>query len=67
MTQADAIRSDRTVLRGDAVQVAGQVQVGSPASNCQPEIKLIKEGDIVQAIDIYCTCGQHLRVRCVYE
>jgi hypothetical protein len=37
------------------------------APACQPNIELPRDGDIIQAIDVTCTCGQKMRLRCVYE
>jgi hypothetical protein len=34
---------------------------------CAPTIELVRDGDVVQAIDVTCTCGQKIRLRCVYE
>ena len=30
-------------------------------------VELVKEGDLVRAIDVTCACGQKTRVWCVYE
>ena len=30
-------------------------------------VELVKDGDVVQAIDVTCACGQKTRVWCVYE
>ncbi len=34
---------------------------------CAPQIEVIRDGDVIQAIDVTCTCGQKIRLRCVYE
>jgi len=31
-----------------------------------PIVELIREGDIVQAIDVTCSCGHRIRLRCMY-
>ncbi len=33
----------------------------------EPRIELIREGDMVRAIEIICSCGERIRVRCDYE
>lgn len=30
-------------------------------------VELVKDGDVVRAIDVICACGQKTRVWCVYE
>ena len=30
-------------------------------------VELVKDGDVVRAIDVTCACGQKTRVWCVYE
>jgi hypothetical protein len=32
-----------------------------------PVIEVIREGDIVRALDITCSCGQRFRVLCDYD
>ena len=32
-----------------------------------PTIEVIREGDVVQAIDVTCTCGETFRLWCSYE
>jgi hypothetical protein len=34
---------------------------------CTPQIDLVRDGEAIQAIDVTCTCGQKIRLRCVYE
>ena len=33
----------------------------------EPRIELIREGDIVRAIEVICSCGERIRLRCDYE
>jgi hypothetical protein len=44
-------------------------KVAIPASACldSPKIRLVQNGDIVQAIDVTCPCGQSFRLVCEYE
>jgi hypothetical protein len=37
------------------------------APTCAPQFELVRDGDVIQAIDVTCTCGQKIRLRCVYE
>lgn len=32
-----------------------------------PQIELIRDGDIIQAIEVTCGCGSKIRLRCLYE
>ena len=60
-----------------AVVAANRVQVGSQAvrvvqSRPEPDrddatIELIRDGDVVRAMDITCSCGEHIIVRCDYD
>ncbi len=55
-------------VTGEAVRVAiptGETTASPPASG-EPHIELIREGDVVQAIEVTCTCGRKIRLRCAY-
>ncbi len=30
-------------------------------------VELVKDGDLVLAIDVTCACGERIRLRCVYD
>jgi len=68
-------RSPRGVVPGRKVfveQGASGVLISpprghAPAGACAPHIELVREGDVIQAIDVTCTCGQKIRLRCVYD
>lgn len=32
----------------------------------EPQIILVRDGDAIQAIEVVCTCGQRIRLKCVY-
>jgi hypothetical protein len=32
----------------------------------EPKVELIKSGDRIRAIDVTCSCGQRIRLRCDY-
>ncbi len=54
----------KVVAAGDA----GTVLIGHPkATACKPRIELVREGDVIQAIDVTCACGQKVRLHCQYE
>jgi hypothetical protein len=59
----------RSVVPGRCVQVSGETaRVGVPgaANLSEPRVELIRQGDVIQAIDVTCTCGKRIRLRCVY-
>lgn len=47
----------------------GRITVAIPGhSACEePTVELVREGNIVRAIDITCPCGRRLRILCDYE
>ena len=60
----------RGVIPGRLVRVSGEpARVGAPTAGAlagQPQIEMIKDGDVLRAIDVICTCGKRIRLRCVY-
>ena len=38
-----------------------------PAAACAPQIEVVRDGEVIQAIDVTCTCGQKIRLRCAYD
>ena len=66
---------DKVASTRDAVVPAKRVQVvrdlarigtSHDAGHGEPTIELFKEGDAIQAIEIVCSCGKRIRLRCVY-
>ena len=57
------------VVPGPCVRLGGTpARVGAPAPPpAEPRVEVIRSGDVVQAIDIVCVCGQHIRIHCLYE
>jgi hypothetical protein len=69
-----------TLVRGTCVRVSSDAaRVGMPGlppsiptpnggdGEREPRIELIRSGDVIQAIDIICGCGQHIRLHCHYQ
>lgn len=51
------------------VRLAEQVTaIGVPGQTAVPEphVTLIRQGDVVEAIEIRCSCGELIRLRCQY-
>lgn len=64
----------RLVVPGPCVEITGHsVAVpsggGAPLRKPtgQPTVQLIRDGDVVRAVEIVCGCGQKIRLKCVYE
>ncbi|HKI37322.1 MAG TPA: hypothetical protein VKA46_36045 [Gemmataceae bacterium] len=59
----------RKVLVGEGAAavmiVPPRLQPASPG--CAPQIELVRDGEVIQAIDVTCSCGQKIRLRCLYE
>lgn len=59
----------RAVIPGPYVRVSEETApVGIPrhAPVGAPHVELIREGHVIRAIDVTCTCGQRIRLRCTY-
>lgn len=58
------------VVRAARVRVAGEaVRVGAPAPAAGPggpTVRVVREGDAVQALEVTCSCGERIRIRCEY-
>ena len=58
------------VLSGSRVRQSDETTlVGVPrqADEHGTTVELVKDGNVVRAIDVTCSCGQKTRVWCVYE
>lgn len=34
---------------------------------CAPQIEVVRDGDVIQAIDVTCACGEKVRIVCRYD
>lgn len=61
----------RAILSSDEVRVGTEsVRVGAPRPGGvrnEPTIQLVREDGVIRAIDVVCSCGERIRVRCDYE
>ncbi len=58
------------IVPGSRVRQSAELApVGVPrqVNNDGTTVELVKEGDLVRAIDVTCACGQKIRVWCAYE
>jgi hypothetical protein len=59
LVSADRVRvSEEAVLIG--VPRAGE-------SRGEPKIQLVREGGVIRAIEVVCSCGELIRIRCDYS
>ena len=59
-----------SVVRGTSVRVSGdRTRIGVPGQEvgAEPRIEMIRDGDVIQAIDIVCGCGERIRLHCLYS
>jgi len=58
------------VVRGTCVRLSSDsARVGVPGQGpmAEPRIEVLRSGELIQAIDIFCGCGQHIRLHCRYQ
>jgi hypothetical protein len=52
---------------GGHAAAAGPAASAPPAHDCpQPKVTLQRQGDVVTAIRIQCSCGQVIELKCMY-
>ncbi len=60
-----------SVVPGRKVLVEGgaaAVTILPPGARpCAPHIEVVRDGDVIRAIDVTCTCGEKVRLRCAYD
>lgn len=59
----------RAVVPGEWVRVTSEtarVAIPGHSAPAAPRVELITQGDVIQAIDVTCTCGEKIRLKCVY-
>ncbi len=71
MDGADATegRTHRCVIPSGAVRIipeAVPIPVAGAAAPASPQVRIVQDGDVIQAIDVVCSCGQQIRLRCLY-
>ena len=59
----------RGLVPGTSVRLSDiPARVGAPEQTpAEPTVELVRSGEVVRAIDIVCSCGQHIRLHCLYE
>lgn len=58
------------VVRAARVRVTGEpVRIGAPAPTSaahEPAVRIVRDGDVIQALEVTCSCGERIRIRCEY-
>jgi hypothetical protein len=66
-------RHVRAVIPARVVRAAEVAGEAAPAEERRepaaagPRVELVREGGVVRAIDVTCSCGERLRIVCEYE
>ncbi|WP_040591595.1 hypothetical protein [Schlesneria paludicola] len=63
IVQSAVVPGNRVVRSTELAHVGGR----HASHNETASIELVKENDIVRAIDVTCACGQKMRIWCSYE
>lgn len=67
----DEARTGAAVLPAARVKVsADSVRVGPArpvATGPGPQVSVVREGGAIRVIEVTCTCGECVRIRCDYE
>ena len=65
----ETTRASHAIVPGQCVRLTGEtarVTIPGQCNSAGPSVELIRDGDVVRAIDVTCGCGQRIRLRCVY-
>jgi len=46
---------------------ASRVAIPASSTSAGPTIDVVRDGDVIQAINITCRCGERIRLTCTYE
>lgn len=66
----DGAGAGGAVVRAARIHVSGEaVRIGAPvpeAFSGEPVVELVRNGDVIQTIEITCPCGERINIRCEY-
>jgi hypothetical protein len=57
------VSANRVRLVNEAVRVGPE----RPGGHGKPRVEVIREHDVVRAVEVICPCGERIVVRCDYE
>jgi hypothetical protein len=65
----DEARPGAPVVPAARVRVTAEaVRVGPPrAATAEPQVQVVRDGDLVRAIEVTCPCGACVRIVCEYD
>jgi hypothetical protein len=65
----DEARPGAPVVPAARVRVTAEaVRVGAPrTAAAEPQVQVVREGDLVRAIEVTCPCGACVRIVCEYD
>jgi hypothetical protein len=66
--EINSAEDNQRVVPGRSVRLSGELaRVGVPGKSAAgaPRIHVVRAGDVVQLVEITCTCGEHIRLRCM--
>ena len=58
------VTADRVKLSADPVRVGVPPAAGGRA---EPSVQLVREDGVIRAVDVTCSCGERIRIRCDYD
>ena len=65
VVKAGAVRRRETaVLTGPGA--APPASPGTPKGDV-PEVRLTRDGDLLESIEVHCPCGRHVVLECLYD
>jgi len=67
---ANVRRTTTAIIPGRRVVFAGgsaHVRIPAETTSKEPQIEVVRENDMIRAIDVTCSCGQKIRLVCDYE
>lgn len=68
LANTDATRSLIPQPRPRASKPTRLVEIPSGSGNpAEPAVRLIRKGDVIEAIHLTCTCGRQTRIVCEYK
>jgi len=68
--KADGEFVTRALVPGRCVRLSGEtarVKVPRHGLPAEPRVEVVREGETIRAIDVTCSCGQRIRLHCVYD
>lgn len=55
----------RVRVSGEAVRV-GPPRPAAPERGPEPKVQVFREDDVIRMIEVVCSCGEHICIRCEY-